>query len=215
MFGKCRYLDEITGGRGVVFATGTPVSNSMTELYTVMRYLQYSTLQQKKLTHFDCWASTFGETTTAIELAQSREFLNPRQRLDPERRTVHIPAPLGLITGNTTVAVQIPMLQTVCFEGRIRKPKINVPVIFIARILSQPAGVQRQEESRKQNSKTYFSDERIHFQRSFSISGRPESFVSAGGAVSSTFPPSFAPARVEPRSSEPNVIQAPNTPDLE
>ena len=68
MFGKCRYLDEITGGRGVVFATGTPVSNSMTELYTVMRYLQYSTLQQKKLTHFDCWASTFGETTTAIEL---------------------------------------------------------------------------------------------------------------------------------------------------
>ena len=69
MFGKCRYLDEITGGRGVVFATGTPVSNSMTELYTVMRYLQYSTLQQKKLTHFDAWASTFGETTTAIELA--------------------------------------------------------------------------------------------------------------------------------------------------
>ena len=69
MFGKCRYLDEITGGRGVVFATGTPVSNSMTELYTVMRYLQYSTLQQKKLTHFDCWASTFGETTIAIELA--------------------------------------------------------------------------------------------------------------------------------------------------
>ena len=69
MFGKCRYMDEITGGRGVIFATGTPVSNSMTELYTVMRYLQYGTLQQKNLTHFDCWASTFGETTTAIELA--------------------------------------------------------------------------------------------------------------------------------------------------
>ncbi len=69
MFGKCRYMDELTSGRGVVFATGTPVSNSMTELYTVMRYLQYSTLQQKQLTHFDCWASTFGETTTAIELA--------------------------------------------------------------------------------------------------------------------------------------------------
>ena len=69
MFGKCRYLDEITGGRGVIFATGTPVSNSMTELYTVMRYLQYNTFQQKQLTHFDCWASTFGETTTAIELA--------------------------------------------------------------------------------------------------------------------------------------------------
>ena len=69
MFGKCRYLDEITGGRGVIFATGTPLSNSMTEMYTLMRYLQYNTLQQKKLTHFDCWASTFGETTTAIELA--------------------------------------------------------------------------------------------------------------------------------------------------
>ena len=69
MFMKCRYLDELTGGRGVVFATGTPVSNSMTELYTVMRYLQYSTLQRMGLTHFDCWASTFGETTTAIELA--------------------------------------------------------------------------------------------------------------------------------------------------
>ena len=69
MFMKCRYMDEITGGRGVVFATGTPVSNSMTELYTVMRYLQYGTLQQKNLTHFDSWASTFGETTTAIELA--------------------------------------------------------------------------------------------------------------------------------------------------
>ena len=69
MFGKCRYPDEVTGGRGVIFATGTPVSNSMTELYTVMRYLQYGTLQKKNLTHFDCWASTFGETTTAIELA--------------------------------------------------------------------------------------------------------------------------------------------------
>ena len=69
MFGKCRYLDEVTGGRGVIFATGTPVSNSMTELYTVMRYLQYGTLQKKNLTHFDCWASTFGETTTAIVLA--------------------------------------------------------------------------------------------------------------------------------------------------
>ena len=80
MFGKCRYLDEITGGRGVVFATGTPVSNSMTELYTVMRYLQYSTLQQKKLTHFDCWASTFGETTTAIELAPEDTGYRARTR---------------------------------------------------------------------------------------------------------------------------------------
>ena len=80
MFGKCRYLDEITGGHGVVFATGTPVSNSMTELYTVMRYLQYSTLQQKKLTHFDCWASTFGETTTAIELAPEGTGYRARTR---------------------------------------------------------------------------------------------------------------------------------------
>ena len=80
MFGKCRYMDEITGGRGVVFATGTPVSNSMTELYTVMRYLQYSTLQQKKLTHFDCWASTFGETTTAIELAPEGTGYRARTR---------------------------------------------------------------------------------------------------------------------------------------
>ena len=69
MFMKCRYLDEITGNKGVIFATGTPVSNSMTELYTMMRYLQYDMLQKKNLAHFDAWASNFGETTTAIELA--------------------------------------------------------------------------------------------------------------------------------------------------
>ena len=80
MFGKCRYMDELTGGRGVIFATGTPVSNSMTELYTVMRYLQYSMLQQKGLTHFDCWASTFGETTTAIELAPEGTGYRARTR---------------------------------------------------------------------------------------------------------------------------------------
>ena len=80
MFMKCRYMDEITDGKGVVFATGTPVSNSMTELYTVMRYLQYSTLQQKGLTHFDCWASTFGETTTAIELAPEGTGYRARTR---------------------------------------------------------------------------------------------------------------------------------------
>ena len=80
MFGKCRYLDEVTGGRGVIFATGTPVSNSMTELYTVMRYLQYGTLQKKNLTHFDCWASTFGETTTAIELAPAGAGYRARTR---------------------------------------------------------------------------------------------------------------------------------------
>ena len=80
MFGKCRYMDELTGGRGVVFATGTPVSNSMTELFTVMRYLQYGTLQQKGLTHFDCWASTFGETTTSIELAPEGTGYRARTR---------------------------------------------------------------------------------------------------------------------------------------
>ena len=66
---KCRYMDELTGGKGVVFATGTPISNSMTEMYTMQRYLQYDLLKKKDMTHFDAWASTFGETVTAIELA--------------------------------------------------------------------------------------------------------------------------------------------------
>ena len=69
MFSKCRYMDELTGGRSVVFATGTPVSNSMTELYTIQRYLQHDRLQEMGMGHFDCWASRFGETTTALELA--------------------------------------------------------------------------------------------------------------------------------------------------
>ena len=69
MFSKCRYMDELTGGHGVVFATGTPVSNSMTELYTIQRYLQHDRLQEMGMGHFDCWASRFGETTTALELA--------------------------------------------------------------------------------------------------------------------------------------------------
>ena len=77
---KCRYIDELTGGKGIVFATGTPVSNSMTELYTMMRYLQHDTLQQKGLAHFDCWASTFGETTTAIELAPEGTGYRARTR---------------------------------------------------------------------------------------------------------------------------------------
>lgn len=69
MFMKCRYMDELTGGRGITFATGTPVSNSMTELYTIMRYLQYNTLMRMGMGHFDSWAATFGETVTAIELS--------------------------------------------------------------------------------------------------------------------------------------------------
>lgn len=80
MFMKCRYLDEITGSKGVVFATGTPVSNSMTELYTMMRYLQHDTLEKKRLNHFDAWASTFGETTTAIELAPEGTGYRARTR---------------------------------------------------------------------------------------------------------------------------------------
>ena len=69
LFMKCRYLDEITGNRGTIFATGTPISNSMVELYSVQRYLQYDTLLRNGLQHFDSWASTFGETVTALELA--------------------------------------------------------------------------------------------------------------------------------------------------
>lgn len=80
MFMKCRYMDELTGGKGIIFATGTPVSNSMTELYTMQRYLQYDSLAKKGLTHFDCWASTFGETQTAIELAPEGTGYRARTR---------------------------------------------------------------------------------------------------------------------------------------
>lgn len=78
--GKCRYMDEITGNRGVIFATGTPVSNSMTELYTMQRYLQYERLQELNMTHFDCWASRFGETVTALELAPEGTGYRARTR---------------------------------------------------------------------------------------------------------------------------------------
>ena len=80
MFLKCRYMDELTGGRGIVFATGTPISNSMTEMYTMQRYLQYGTLRRNNMTHFDSWASTFGETTTAIELAPEGKGYRARTR---------------------------------------------------------------------------------------------------------------------------------------
>ena len=80
MFAKCRYMDEITGSRGVIFATGTPVSNSMTELYTMQRYLQYDRLQELSMTHFDCWASRFGETVTALELAPEGTGYRARTR---------------------------------------------------------------------------------------------------------------------------------------
>ena len=80
MFAKCRYMDEVTGSRGVIFATGTPVSNSMTELYTMQRYLQYDRLQELSMTHFDCWASRFGETVTALELAPEGTGYRARTR---------------------------------------------------------------------------------------------------------------------------------------
>ena len=80
MFLKCRYMDELTGGKGTVFATGTPVSNSMVELYTMQRYLQYDTLREKGLLHFDAWASTFGETVTQNELAPEGKGYRPRTR---------------------------------------------------------------------------------------------------------------------------------------
>ena len=80
MFAKCRYMDEITGSRGVIFATGTPISNSMTELYTMQRYLQYDRLQELSMTHFDCWASRFGETVTALELAPEGTGYRARTR---------------------------------------------------------------------------------------------------------------------------------------
>ena len=80
MFAKCRYMDELTGGRGVVFATGTPVSNSMTELYTMQRYLQYDRLQELGMIHFDCWASRFGETCTSLELAPEGTGYRARTR---------------------------------------------------------------------------------------------------------------------------------------
>ena len=80
MFAKCRYLDEITKGRGIVFATGTPISNSMTEMYSIQRYLQYDRLQEMGMTHFDSWASRFGETTTALELAPEGTGYRPRTR---------------------------------------------------------------------------------------------------------------------------------------
>ena len=80
MFAKCRYLDEITGNRGTVFATGTPISNSMTEMFSIHRYLQYDRLQEMGMGHFDCWASRFGETATVLELAPEGTGYRPRTR---------------------------------------------------------------------------------------------------------------------------------------
>ena len=80
LFMKCRYMDELTDNKGTIFATGTPISNSMTEMYTMQRYLQYDVLEAKDLTHFDCWASIFGETQTSIELAPEGTGYRARTR---------------------------------------------------------------------------------------------------------------------------------------
>lgn len=80
LFAKCQYLDELTDSHGVIFATGTPISNSMVELYTVQRYLQYQTLQEMGLIHFDDWASDYGETVTAIELSPEGSGYRPKTR---------------------------------------------------------------------------------------------------------------------------------------
>ena len=74
LYMKCRYLDKLTNGKGVIFATGTPISNSMVEMYTMQRYLQYETLEKHSLQNFDAWASTFGETTTAIDISVMKEY---------------------------------------------------------------------------------------------------------------------------------------------
>lgn len=78
LFMKCQYLDELTQGKGIIFATGTPISNSMVEMYTMQRYLQYNALEKRDLIQFDSWASTFGETVTAIELAPERNRIQSK-----------------------------------------------------------------------------------------------------------------------------------------
>jgi N12 class adenine-specific DNA methylase len=95
LFMKCRYMDELTGSKGVIFATGTPISNSMTEMYTMQRYLQYDTLVRANLTHFDSWASIFGETVTSIELSPEGTGYRARTRFAkfhnlPETMTVFV-----------------------------------------------------------------------------------------------------------------------------
>ena len=97
MFAKCRYMDEITGSRGVIFATGTPVSNSMTELYTMQRYLQYDRLQELGMAHFDCWASRFGETVTALELAPEGTGYRARTRFS---KFFNLPELMNLFTAD-------------------------------------------------------------------------------------------------------------------
>ena len=128
MLMKCRYIDEITGGRGLVFATGTPVSNSMTELYVMMRYLQHETLKQRGLSHFDCWAAVFGETKTAIELAPEGTGYRARTRFS---RFFNLPELMNIFkeTADIKTADQI---------------KLPVPEAIYHNVVARPTDIQKE-----------------------------------------------------------------------
>ena len=102
LFMKCRYMDELTDNKGVIFATGTPISNSMTEMYTMQRYLQYDKLMEKNLTHFDCWASIFGETQTSIELAPEGTGYRARTRFSRFHNLPELRLWTGYVHGTIT-----------------------------------------------------------------------------------------------------------------
>lgn len=136
MFAKCQYLDEITGGRGIVFATGTPISNSMTEMYTVMRYLMFDRLQELGMNHFDCWASRFGETVTALELAPEGTGYRARTRF---ARFFNLPELMNLFK-------EVADIKT---ADQLRLP---VPEVEYHNIVAKPTEIQKtmmQELSRR------------------------------------------------------------------
>jgi len=122
MFMKCRYMDEITDGKGTIFATATPISNSMTELFTMQRYLQHDTLQRNRLTHFDCWASTFGETVTAIELAPEGTGYRARTRFS---KFFNLPELMNMFreTADIKTADQLDLpVPTAIFHNEVAQP---------------------------------------------------------------------------------------------
>ena len=123
LFMKCRILDEQTGGRGTVFATGTPVSNSMAELYTMQRYLQYGELERLGFSHFDCWASTFGETVTALELAPEGTGYRQKTRFS---RFYNLPELMSM------------------FKQVADAIRISIPKVHLRNVAVQPSPVQRE-----------------------------------------------------------------------
>ena len=125
---KCRILDEQTGGRGTVFATGTPVSNSMAELYTMQRYLQYGELERLGFSHFDCWASTFGETVTALELAPEGTGYRQKTRFS---RFYNLPELMSMFK-------QVADVQT---ADTLALP---TPKVHLRNVAVQPSPVQRE-----------------------------------------------------------------------